>query len=115
LDTMDISYMHVFTYSERSGTKASEMGAIVQPEVKKYRSMKLHRLSEHKKSGFYQNHFGRVCEVLFESEIQEGYLTGFTDNYIRVKTKYNEALKNSIKTIRILQADKDGICHCELI
>jgi len=115
LEGTGISYMHVFTYSERSNTKASEMKPIVEPDVKKYRSMKLHRLSEIKKTQFYQDHMGRVCDVLFESEIQDGYLTGFTDNYIRVKTQYMEELKNSIRTVRILKMDKDGVCQSELI
>jgi threonylcarbamoyladenosine tRNA methylthiotransferase MtaB len=115
LETIDISYMHVFTYSERSNTKAFEMKSAIEPDVKKHRSIKLHRLSEQKKSTFYNNHHGRVCNVLFESEMQDGYLTGFTDNYIRVKTKYDEALKNSIRKIKILQSDQNGVCFSELL
>jgi threonylcarbamoyladenosine tRNA methylthiotransferase MtaB len=114
LESLDISYMHVFTYSERNNTKASKMESAIEPDVKKYRSMKLHRLSEFKKTGFYENHYGRICEVLFESEVQNGYLSGFSDNYIRVKTKYNDAIKNSIKTVKILQVDTDGVCFSEL-
>ncbi len=114
LEALDISYMHVFTYSERANTKASQMTSALQPEVKKYRSMKLHRLSEYKKSRFYENHYGRVCDALFESEMHDGYLTGFTDNYIRVKTKFDDALKNTIRTLKILQVEADGVCQSEL-
>jgi threonylcarbamoyladenosine tRNA methylthiotransferase MtaB len=115
LESLDISYMHVFTYSERSSTKAAEMTSPVDPEVKKYRSMKLHRLSEFKKNRFYENHYGRICDALFESETQDGHLIGFTDNYIRVKTKFDETLKNTIRTVKILQTDHDGVCWTELL
>ena len=114
LEKLDIAYMHVFTYSERENTKAAKMGSTIDSEAKKHRSMKLHRLSEQKKSAFYQANFGRICDVLFESEIQDGYISGFTDNYIRVKTQYTEDLKNSIRTIKILQADPQGVCLAEL-
>jgi threonylcarbamoyladenosine tRNA methylthiotransferase MtaB len=115
LESMEISYMHVFTYSERTNTKAAEMNSHDEPEVKKYRSMKLHRLSEFKKARFYENHYGRICNVLFESEMQNGYLTGFTDNYIRIKTKFDETLKNTIRTVKILETGPDGVCCSELL
>ncbi|MEI6853573.1 MAG: MiaB/RimO family radical SAM methylthiotransferase, partial [Bacteroidota bacterium] len=114
LESLDISYMHVFTYSERNNTKAAKMESAVGADVKKYRSMKLHRLSEFKKSRFYESHIGRVCEVLFESEVHDGYLSGFSDNYIRVKTKFDNAIINSIQTVKILQIDTDGVCISEL-
>ena len=114
LETLKIAYMHVFTYSERDNTKSAKMPDPVEPDAKKHRSIKLHRLSEHKKSAFYKNNFGRVCDVLFESEIHDGYISGFTDNYIRVKIKYTEGLQNSIRSIKILQADEQGVCLAEL-
>lgn len=115
MEGLDIAYMHVFTYSERNKTKASQMGSQVEPDVKKHRSMKLHRLSEQKKLDFYNDNQGRICEVLFESEVHDGYLSGFTDNYIRVKARFAEELKNSIRKVKILNVDEHGVCHSELI
>lgn len=114
LESLPLSYMHVFTYSERPNTRASKMDSAVETEVKKYRSMKLHRLSEYKKNLFYENHKGRVCDVLFESEVHDDCISGFTDNYIRVKTKQDEAIKNSLRTVKILGVDNDGVCRSEL-
>jgi threonylcarbamoyladenosine tRNA methylthiotransferase MtaB len=115
LEQLDISYMHVFTYSGRAFTKASEMKLVVESDIKKQRSRKLHHLSEQKKSSFYKEHYGRVCNVLFETEIQGGFISGFSDNYIRVKTKYSEGLKNSIRTIKISHLCEDGVCLAQLL
>lgn len=115
LEKIPVSYMHVFTYSERPLTKASGMTEKVDPKSKRKRSLKLHELSYKQKMSFYKQNFGRNCEVLFESDNENGYLTGFTRNYVRVKTPFNQQLINTIRKVIILEAGENGICSAELI
>ncbi len=115
LHELPISYMHVFTFSERKGTKAFDLAKKVRSEIKKERSEKLHKLSEQKKHYFYSENKNRVCNVLFESEIHNGFILGFSDNYIRVKTLFSTELINEIRKIKITNTDSDGICNVELL
>jgi len=95
---IDISYMHVFTYSNRENTLASKMTGLVPDKVKKERSERLHHLSEEKKKTFYLKNKGRTANVLFEADRNGGVIHGFTENYIKVAAPYHANLVNEIKT-----------------
>ncbi len=112
IDSLDISYVHVFTYSERPGTKAARMKNKVPPREKKSRSHYLHILSAKKKQYFYGKNRGRKVPVLFESDIQKGHMYGWSDNYIRVKRPYNPDFVNKIIPVTINRMDNNGIFFC---
>lgn len=98
---LPISYVHVFTYSERQNTRALGFKNVVNTSEKKKRSQALHLLSDRKRNIFYRDNIGRKCKLLFEGNIietedGEKLISGWTDNYIKVYAKYNEALVNTI-------------------
>ncbi len=101
LNNLDISYLHVFTYSERENTPANEMEGVVSPAERAERSKMLHILSDKKRRAFYEKEVGKIAEVLFEGDLKEGFMHGFTRNYVKVKVKYDPLLVNEIKTIRL--------------
>ena len=109
LNTLDISYLHVFTYSERENTLAASMGAVVPKEVRSKRSKMLRGLSQKKRRSFYESQLGTEQEVLFESENKRGYIHGFTPNYVKVKTFWDPTLCNSIQLVRLTEIDDDGL------
>jgi len=115
IENAPISYVHVFTYSERSNTTAYKFKEVVKPSERKRRSIQLHQLSERKKIIFYEQNKNRFTKVLFESEIKKGFLSGFSDNYIRVKTKYEARFINQIILLKLINMDKDGIYTAELM
>lgn len=82
---LDISYLHVFTYSERPNTLANEMKDAVDPGIRKYRSKRLRKLSQKKLMQFYADHLGQTRSVLLEEDKKDGFMSGFTDNYIRIQ------------------------------
>ncbi len=108
LSEMDISYLHVFTYSERDNTEAAAMLGVVESKVRAKRSKMLRGLSAKKRRSFYESQLGKEKTVLFESENKEGYIYGFTENYVRVKTPWNPALVNCLQAIRLSHIDDDG-------
>ncbi len=108
INSLNISYLHVFTYSKRDHTLAGKMTDPVQDKVKKERSDRLHHLSELKKKEFYLQNIGKEAHVLFESDNSEGFMHGFTENYIRVKTKYDPGLVNQIVPVTLNKIDPDG-------
>ena len=83
---LDVSYLHVFTYSERDHTPAAKMSGVVPKEIRHKRSKMLRGLSAKKRRIFYETQVGKTRRVLFENENKEGFIHGFTDNYIKVKT-----------------------------
>ena len=105
---LDVSYMHVFTYSGRENTVAAKMTNPVPDKVKKERSEYLHHLSEEKKRSFYRENKGRSVNVLFESDKTGGFMHGFSENYIKVGTLYDEHLINKIITCRLIDQDDNG-------
>ena len=109
IDSLPISYLHVFSYSERPGTKASKIPEKTNPQVIKVRSKKLHSLSDKKKTEFYNINAGRSVDVLFESSNHSGYMQGFSENYVRVKKVFNNSLINTITSLVLAETDKDGI------
>lgn len=100
LNELDISYLHVFTYSERENTAALEIKPVVPKHERAERSKMLHILSDKKKRFFYEGQIGKTGEVLFEDEVQNGQMLGFTGNYVRVAVKYDPLLINETKEIR---------------
>ena len=108
INEMDISYLHVFTYSERDNTEAVEMSGVVPMNVRNKRSKMLRGLSVKKRRSFYENQIGSNRTVLFESENKEGYIHGFTENYVKVKTPWNPELVNTVHEINLTKIDEDG-------
>lgn len=115
LKDLDISYLHVFTYSERANTGAPKLGTKVPMELRRERSKQLHLLSKRKKQAFYQTQIGKIKQVLFEQEENEGYLYGFTENYVKVKTPFAANLINEIVEIEITEIDRDGLAKCLIL
>lgn len=112
LKDLDISYLHVFTYSERANTTANKMDEVVPMHVRKDRSKMLHILSDKKKRAFYESQAGKVAIVLWEGDNHEGFMHGFTENYIKVKAPFNESKVNSTEKILLQEIDKDGLFTC---
>ncbi len=108
LNELDISYLHVFTYSERDNTDAISIKNIVPMAVRKKRNKMLRILSAKKLRHFYQQHIGETRTVLFESDNKDGFMHGFTDNYIKVKTAYNPNFINQLKQVQLKELDSDG-------
>jgi len=115
LNDLDISYLHVFTYSERDNTEAAEMEGIVPANVRAKRSKMLRGLSVKKRRAFYESQIGTNRTVLFESDNKEGYIHGFTENYVRVKTPWNPELANTLQEITLTKIDEDGSVRMEFI
>ena len=113
LNNMDISYLHVFTYSERENTEAAEMEGVVPANVRSKRSKMLRGLSVKKRRAFYESQIGTSRTVLFESENKEGYIHGFTENYVKVKTPWNPELVNTLHEITLTKIDEDGSVRME--
>ncbi len=115
LKDLNISYLHVFTYSERANTTAIKLGDPVPMNIRKERSRMLHILSDKKKRAFYEQNVGSLRTVLFESEEDNGVMYGFTENYVKVKTPYNAELINTFQQIELTEIDRDGIVKCKLL
>jgi threonylcarbamoyladenosine tRNA methylthiotransferase MtaB len=108
LKELDVSYLHVFTYSERANTKALNIEPVVPLEVRKERSKMLRNLSEKKKRHFYSQFVGQTRPILFEAEEDEGKMCGFTDNYIKVVIPFNEAYVNTIQQVYLSEISPSG-------
>ena len=115
LNALDISYLHVFSYSERPNTVAAQMEHKVPKEVRTKRSKMLRGLSSKKRRAFYESQLGSVQTVLFEGENKEGYIHGFTPNYVKVKTPWNPNLVNTTHEVSLKQIDEDGLVRFEFI
>lgn len=113
LNELDVSYLHVFTYSERANTPAIEMDGVVPSTERSQRSKMLRGLSEKKKRYFYEQNIGEVYDVLFEEDVQNGIMHGFTENYVRVAAKYDPLLINEIKKLKLKQLNEDGYAEVE--
>jgi threonylcarbamoyladenosine tRNA methylthiotransferase MtaB len=109
LTDLDISYLHVFTYSERANTPAPDMAGTVDQKDRNRRSKMLRSLSEKKKRYFYQSQEGSTATVLFEEDVENGMMQGFTENYVRVTAKYDPLLINELKTIQLTRLNAEGL------
>lgn len=114
LKDLPISYLHVFTYSERPETKAIEMANSVDPVERKHRSNMLRILGAKKKHEFYQKMVGKELSVLFEHENHNGLMKGFSSNYVRVKHSFDHELINKFVKVKIKEVD-ENICTTENI
>lgn len=115
LNELEISYLHVFTYSERDHTEAAEMPGVVPPEVRAKRSKMLRGLSVKKRRAFYESQLGSFRTVLFEGENKQGYIHGFTENYVKVKTPWNPELVNTLHSIQLTHIDDDGLVRFDWV
>lgn len=115
LNELNISYLHVFTYSERDNTVAAEMDNVVPKNVRAKRSKMLRGLSVKKRRAFYESQLGSTRTVLFESENKEGYINGFTENYVKVKAPWDPELVNTLHTITLTEIDEDGLVRFDFV
>ncbi|MBV7268632.1 tRNA (N(6)-L-threonylcarbamoyladenosine(37)-C(2))-methylthiotransferase MtaB [Winogradskyella luteola] len=115
LNELDISYLHVFTYSERDNTEAAEMNGVVPKNIRAKRSKMLRGLSAKKRRAFYEEQLGTERTVLFESENKEGYIHGFTENYVKVKTPWNPELVNTLHGVHLTKIDEDGLVRFNFV
>ena len=115
LNELDISYLHVFTYSERDNTEAADMDGVVSKNIRAKRSKMLRGLSAKKRRAFYETQINTERTVLFESENKEGYIHGFTENYVKVKTPWNPELVNTLHKVKLTKIDEDGLVRFEFV
>ncbi len=108
INEMDISYLHVFTYSERENTVAINMEGSVPGSSRAERNKMLTILSEKKRRSFYETQLGKEGTVLFEADSKDGFMHGFTRNYVKVKAKYDPILVNELKDIKLVSIASDG-------
>jgi len=108
LSELDISYLHVFTYSERTNTPAATMQGRVPEKIRAERSRMLHILSDKKRRHFYEQNIGRQAVVLFENDVEDGMMHGFTENYVRVAAKYDPLLIGELKTVQMTHINDNG-------
>ena len=108
LNSLPISYLHVFTYSERENTEAAEMDGVVPIPERKKRNKMLRILSEKKKMAFYQTQLGKTLPILWEHENKNGMMFGFTENYVRVQKPFDENSINQIEFLQLHKIENDG-------
>ena len=108
LNELEISYLHVFTYSEREHTPAATMTGVVPGNVRADRSKMLHILSDKKRRKFYEDNLSSEASVLFEHDVEDGFMYGFTENYIRVGARYDPLLINEIKKVTLTGINARG-------
>jgi len=108
ISELDVSYLHVFTYSERPNTPAAEMGEIVPMDERRRRNEILTLLSEKKRRHFYEQHLGQTRPVLFEQHTEKGLISGFTDNYIKIEAPFDPLLLNEVEPVNLLRLNARG-------
>ena len=109
LNKLDISYLHVFSYSKRPNTHAATLPNEVSKYVRSKRSKMLRGLSVKKRRAFYESQINTQHTVLFEGENKEGYIHGFTENYVKVKSPWDPSLVNSLHDVNLTEIDSDGL------
>lgn len=113
LNELDISYLHVFTYSERNNTAALQIEEVVPLQKRNERSKMLHILSDKKRRYFYEQNIGKTATVLFEQNIENGKMEGFSENYVRVVAKYDPLLINELKDVKLTSINTEGLVEVE--
>jgi len=114
LESMPISYLHVFAFSPRPGTPAAELPGEIKKSEKERRSRQLIKLSESRRMLFMQNATGKTCNVLFEKRNADGTVAGLTENYIRVVTPFRKELPGTIRQVRLVSVRDDASMNGEL-
>ena len=112
---LNLSYLHVFSYSERENTQAINLKGKVSKQVKSLRSKQLRILSKKLQRKFYEKNLNGNFKVLFENHNKEGMMFGFTENYIKVKTKYNHEICQTIKNVSLCNIENDGLMTAKFI
>jgi threonylcarbamoyladenosine tRNA methylthiotransferase MtaB len=115
LNQLDVSYLHVFTYSERDNTEAAAMSGVVDPKVRAKRSKMLRGLSVKKRRNFYENQLGKIKTVLFEAENKAGYIHGFTENYVKIRMPWNPEFVNTLHPVFLDYIDEDGVVRGKFV
>ena len=116
LTSLPISYLHVFTYSERDNTEAANMDGVVPQNIRSKRSKMLRGLSVKKRRAFYESQLGKQKTVLFEAENKEGYIYGFTENYVKVKAIWNPNMVNQLINVKLNSIDEsDGVVLIDIL
>jgi len=115
LNELDVSYLHVFTYSERDNTPAAVMADPVPINIRNKRSKMLRGLSVKKRRAFYESQLGSNRTVLFEGENKDGYIHGFTENYVKVKYPWNPGLVNTLHQVKLTEIDVDGLVRFDFV
>ena len=115
LNELPISYLHVFTYSERPNTPAAEMDDQVPVNIRKKRSKLLRGLSAKKRRAFYEDQLGSEHTVLFEGENKQGYIHGFTENYVKIRKPWNPYLVNQLHQVTLDEIDDEGFVRASLV
>ena len=115
LTQLDISYLHVFTYSERENTAAATMEGVVPKKVRAKRSKMLRGLSAKMRRAFYESQLDNTLTVLFEGENKEGYIHGFTQNYVKVKAPWNPEFVNTLHKVTLTSIDEDGLVRFDFV
>ncbi len=115
LNELDISYLHVFTYSERDDTEAIHFDGVVPMSERKKRNKMLRILSEKKRMAFYKSQLGSTRKVVWESDNKNGMMHGFTENYVKVQTPYDESLINQLMEVELVMLNADGIVDVQLL
>lgn len=113
LNELDVSYLHVFTYSERDNTTALRIDGVVPVPKRKERNKMLTILSAKKKRAFYESQADRTDKVVFEAAEDNGMMYGFTKNYLKVKTPFNPLMINQSSHVKLLELDRDGVYRIE--
>ena len=108
LKALNISYLHVFSYSERDNTESLKINHKIPKKIRAIRSQILRKLSDKKKMNFYKSNINQIRPVLFESKNYDGYIYGYTDNYVRVKTLWSKNLVDNVVDCELINID-DGI------
>jgi threonylcarbamoyladenosine tRNA methylthiotransferase MtaB len=111
---LNISYLHVFSYSERDNTKASNFLNVVPNQIRSKRSKMLRSLSVKMKRNFYRSQLKSNKNILFESENKKGFIHGFSENYVRVKTPWRKNLVDSIVNCELKEISEDGYVISEI-
>ena len=106
---LPVSYLHVFSYSERPNTPAAEMKNQVSKTIKNKRSRMLRTLSAKKRHAFYESQLQKTKTILFEAENKEGYIQGFTENYVKVRMPWDPALQNQTRSATLAEIDQKGM------
>lgn len=115
LNELDISYLHVFTYSERDDTEAIEFDGVVPMHERKKRNKMLRILSEKKRMAFYKSQLGSTRKVVWESENKNGMIQGFTENYVKVQTAFDENLINQLMEVELVMLNSDGNVDVQIL
>ena len=114
IKSLDLSYLHVFTYSERDNTEAVGLNNVVPSSIRSKRSKLLRALSVQLKRKFYMSQLGTIKNVLFEPENRNGFIYGFSNNYVRIKTPWRSSIKDKIIPFELQNISDDGLVTGEV-